>query len=171
MTEGMKAIRAHDYGDLSVLALEEVERPEPGNDQVLIRVKAAGVNPADWKFRAGRYQQRVPLRFPWTPGLEAAGVVEHIGPGIQAFHVGDEVYGSVSGAYAQFAVSNEKDVQPKPPALSFEEAAAVPVGALTAWGAIITTADVKTDQRVLVHGAAGGLATMPCSSRFGEAHM
>lgn len=75
----MQAIRVHDYGGPEALVLEQVPRPQPQADQVLIRILAAGVNPADWKYRAGLYKEFVPLSFPWTPGLEAAGIIEAVG--------------------------------------------------------------------------------------------
>ena len=155
----MQAIQAHDYGGPEVLKLEETPRPQPAADQVLIRLKAAGVNPADWKYRAGLYKQFMPLQFPWTPGLEGSGVVEAVGANVTTLKKGDEVYGTVTGGYAEYALALASDVQPKPARLTFEQAAAVPTGALTAWGAVIDTAKVEAGQRVLVHGAAGGVGT------------
>ena len=152
----IKAIQAHDYGAPDVLVLEQISRPEPDADQVLIRLKAAGVNPADWKNRSGMFKQFMPLTFPWTPGLEGSGIVQEIGSNVTTFKKGDAVYGIVSGGYAEYAVAAAKDIQPKPEELTFEEAASIPVGFLTAWGAVIDTANVQAGQRVLVHGAAGG---------------
>jgi len=121
-----------------------------------VRVKAAGVNPADWKYRQGLYKAFMPLSFPWTPGLEGAGVVEAVGPGVTAFKPGDLVFGSINATYAQYAVAPVSELALKPAALSFEEAASVPVGALTGWGAV-EAADIKPGQRVFVQGAAGGV--------------
>jgi NADPH:quinone reductase-like Zn-dependent oxidoreductase len=157
MAEMMSAVRVHDYGDSSVLKLEEVERPGPGAGQVLIRLKAAGVNPADWKYRSGAYKRFMPLNFPWTPGLEGAGVIAAVGEGVTSFRPGQEVYGRVSASYAEYALADEKDIQPKPPGITLEEAATLPIGALTAWAAIVDTAKVGAGQHVLVHGAAGGV--------------
>ncbi len=172
MTETMDAIRVHDYGEPSVLQLEQVERPEPGEGQVLVRIKAAGVNPVDWKRRAGIYKQLMPVEFPWTPGLEGAGVVEAVGPGVQAFKAGQEVYGVIPASYAQYALAKEKDLQPKPSGLSFEEAASLPIGALTAWGAVIETAMVEAGQHVLVQGAAGGVGNYAVQlARWKEAYV
>jgi NADPH:quinone reductase-like Zn-dependent oxidoreductase len=153
----MQAVHLHDYGGPEQLVLERSARPEPVADQVLIRVKAAGVNPADWKIGGGLFKQFSSLQFPWTPGLEAAGVIERVGADVKMFRPGQEVYGVLSAAYAEYAVVKESDIQLKPSGLTFEEAAAVPVGALTAWAAVINTANVKAEQRVLVHGAAGGV--------------
>ena len=152
----MQAIQAHDYGAPDVLALEQVTRPEPGPDQVLVRLKVAGVNPVDWKNRSGMFKQFMPLTFPWTPGVEGSGVVEAVGSNVTNFKKGDEVYGIVNGGYAEYALTPAKDVQPKPSKLSFEEAASVPMGFLTAWGGLIDTANIQAGQRVLIHGAAGG---------------
>jgi NADPH:quinone reductase-like Zn-dependent oxidoreductase len=153
----MRAVRLHDYGGPDKLVLEEVPRPQPGQGQVLLHVRAAGVNPADWKIGRGAFKQFSPLQFPWTPGIEAAGVVESVGPDVKSFKRGQEVYGVLSGAYAEYAVVKESDIQLKPAGVSFEEAAAVPVGALTAWAAVINTANVRAEQHVLVHGGAGGV--------------
>ncbi len=152
----MQAIRAHDYGGPEVLVLEQAPRPEPKADEVLIRVRAAGVNPADWKYRSGAYKQFMPLQFPWTPGLDGSGTIESVGANVTAFKKGDEVYGIIAGSYAEYALAKANEIQRKPASLTFEEAASLPVGALTAWGAI-ETAKVKNGQRVLVHGAAGGV--------------
>jgi NADPH:quinone reductase-like Zn-dependent oxidoreductase len=153
----MHAIQIENYGGPEALKLVEVPIPQPGEGQVLIRVHAAGVNPADWKFRAGYMKQFMPLPMPWTPGLDGAGVVEALGPGVTRFRLGQAVYGPMAGAYAEYAVVPATDLQIKPDRLSFDEAASVPVGALTAWGAVIDTANVQNGQRVLVHGAAGGV--------------
>jgi NADPH:quinone reductase-like Zn-dependent oxidoreductase len=153
----MQAIQVHDYGKSDVLVLEQVPRPELEKDQVLIRVKAAGVNPADWKMRAGLYKQFMPLSFPWTPGVEAAGKIEAVGPDVITFQKGQDVYGMVTGGYAGYAIASTQDLQLKPPSLSFDEAATVPMGALVAWQALIEKAEVQAGQRVLVHGAAGGV--------------
>ena len=155
----MQAIQAHDYGGPEVLILEQAPRPEPNADQVLIRLKATGVNPADWKYRSGAYKQYVPLTFPWTPGLEGSGVVEAVGENVTTLKKGDEVYGIITGGYAEYALALASEVQPKPASLTFEEAAALPMGTLTAWGAVIDTANVQAGQRVLVHGAAGGVGS------------
>jgi NADPH:quinone reductase-like Zn-dependent oxidoreductase len=153
----MRAIQAHDYGGPEVLVPGQAPRPEPNADQVLIRLKAAGVNPADWKYRAGFYKQFMPLQFPWTPGLEGSGIVEAVGANVTNLKKGDEVYGIVNGGYAEYALTSANDLQPKPAELTFEEAASIPMGFLTAWGAVIDAANIQAGQRVLIHGAAGGI--------------
>jgi NADPH:quinone reductase-like Zn-dependent oxidoreductase len=153
----MQAIRFHDYGGPEVLALEEVPCPQPEAGQVLVRVLAAGVNPVDWKIRRGFYKAYGAMQFPSTPGIEGAGTIETVGPGVTTFRPGQEVYGILSGAYAEYALASVGDIRPKPARLGFEEAASIAVGALTAWGAVIEAANVQAGQRVLVHGAAGGV--------------
>lgn len=153
----MKAIRIHDYGGLDALVFEDAPRPEPEPGQVLIRMKAAGVNPADSGARGGAYKQFMPVQFPWTPGLEGAGIVDSVAEGVSGFKPGQEVYGFVTGGYAQYAVASEKEIQVKPSSLTMEEAASAPMGASMAWAAVVETAKVEAGQAVLVHGAAGGI--------------
>src|ERR1041385_6288014 len=147
----MQAIQAQDYGGAEVLVLEQKLRPEPNADQVLIRLKAAGVNPADWKYRSGMFKQFMPLTFPWTPGLEGSGIVEEVGANVTSMKKGDEVYGIVNGGYAEYAVASVNDVQRKPAELTLEEAASIPMGFLTAWGGVIDAANIQAGQHILVH--------------------
>jgi NADPH:quinone reductase-like Zn-dependent oxidoreductase len=153
----MKAIRIHDYGGPEALTFEDAPRPELQAGHVLVRLAAAGVNPSDSMSRAGAFKQYMPLAFPWTPGLEGAGVVESVGEGVTSFKAGQEVYGFVIGGYAQYALAEVSNLQPKPPALTMEEAAASPMGAAMAWAAVIDTAQIEEGQAVLIHGAAGGI--------------
>lgn len=153
----MHAIQIEDYGGPEVLKLVEVPIPQPGEGQVLIKVCAAGVNPVDWKFRAGFAKQFRPLSMPWIPGLEAAGVIEVLGPGVTQFRLGQSVFGPMMGAYAEYAVALASDLQIKPDQLSFEEAASITIGGLTAWNAVIDVVNVRPGQKVLVQGAAGGV--------------
>ena len=170
--KNMQAIRVHDYGGPEVLVLEQAPRPEPKADEVLIRIKAAGVNPADWKYRSGVYKQFMPLQFPWTPGLDGSGTIESVGANVTAFKKGDEVYGIVTSSYAEYAVAKANEIQRKPASLTFEEAASLPVGALTAWGALMDSAKIEAGQRVLVHGAAGGVgASVVQLARWKGAHV
>jgi len=168
----MQVIRVHDYGGPEVLQLEQAPIPQPQAGQVLVRIFASGVNPADWKARAGMYKAFRPLTFPWTPGLEAAGTVEALGEGVSSFHVGQAVYGPMSGSYAEYTLAQAGDLQPRPENLTFQEAAAVPLGALTAWGAVIDGAKVQPGWRVLVHGAAGGVGLFAVQlARWKGAHV
>jgi len=153
----MRAIRVHEYGGPEKLALETVERPEPSGNKVLVRLKAAGVNPVDWKLRSGMIKDWMPLSFPWAPGIDGAGVVEAVGPDVKGFAPGDHVFGVFSGSYAEMALAPEGDLCKKPKNLSFEQAAAVPVGALTAWNGVIEDGAIQAGQHILVLGASGGV--------------
>lgn len=153
----MKAARIHEYGGPDRIVIEDVQRPEPGAGQLLVRIKAAGVNPADWKMREGYYKQFMPLQMPWIPGIEGAGIVEAVGPDVKTFKPGDSVYGPIFGTYAEYTVAAATDLFAKPEVLTFEQAASVPLGALTAWQAVIEEAEVKPGQKVLIHGGAGGV--------------
>jgi NADPH:quinone reductase-like Zn-dependent oxidoreductase len=171
-TNTMKAIQIHDYGGPEMLKLEEVPIPQPGEGQVLIRMMAAGVNPADWKRRAGLFKQYLPLQFPWTPGMEGAGVIETVGAGVTRFKPGQAVFGLIMSPYAEYALAAAGDLQPKPSAMTFDQAASIAVGALTAWAAVVDTAQVQSGQRVLVHGAAGGVGLYAVQlARWKEAYV
>ena len=113
-TRQMRAVRFHEYGPPSVLTLEEVDRPTPNDGEVLIRVRAAGVNAIDWKFRAGYLKEWVPLELPHTLGLDVAGTVEEVGPRVSEFAVGDDVFGRAAGGYADYAIAPVTTIVPKP---------------------------------------------------------
>lgn len=153
----MRAVRLHAYGPPGNLVVESVPRPQAQAGQVLVRVHAAGVNPIDWKIRSGMLQAFMPLPLPWTPGADLAGVVEAVGPGVTAFQPGQEVYGRGSGTYAEYAVAPAVVLAPKPRNLTFDQAAAIPIGALTAWLGLFDTGGLEAGQRLLVRGAAGGV--------------
>src|SRR5262249_50688521 len=125
------------YGGPEVLAQVKMQRPAPGANEVLIRVKAASVNPVDWKIRAGYMKEFLPLDFPATLGLDVSGTIEEVGPGAARFKRGDEVYVSLEleagGGYAEYVVTKETIVAEKPGTLNHVQAAAVPVADLTAW--------------------------------------
>ncbi len=153
----MKAIRVYESGAPEVMRLEEVADPQVGPGQVLVRVHAAGVNPVDSYIRAGLYP--VKLTLPYTPGIDAAGVVEAIGPGVSRCRVGDRVYTvwTVSGAYAEKALCDEAQVHPLPPQVSFSQGAGVGVPYSTAYRALFHRARCVPGETVLVHGASGGV--------------
>jgi NADPH:quinone reductase-like Zn-dependent oxidoreductase len=159
----MKAIVVHEYGGPEVLKYEEVPRPEPKEDQVLVRVIAAGVNPVDAMIRSGMFAKYEKDLFPMTPGADIAGVVEKVGSKITKFKAGDPVFAYVSlkggGGYAEYALATERDMATKPKWLSYVEAAAVPIVALTAWQALIDTAKLRAGQAVLIHGGSGGVGS------------
>jgi NADPH2:quinone reductase len=157
----MKAIRVHAFGDPSVMKLEDVPDPKPAAGQVLIKVEAAGVNPVETYVRKGIYG---PREFPYTPGSDAAGIVESIGPGVKRFKPGDRVYtaGSLTGAYATKALCAEAMVHPLPDGVSFEEGAALGVPYATAYFGLYFRGHAEAGEKLLVHGASGsvGLAAV-----------
>lgn len=159
----MKAIVVHEYGGPEVLKYEDVPRPEPKEDQILVRVIAAGVNPVDGLIRSGMFAKYEKAAFPMIPGADIAGVVESAGSKITKFRMGDPVYAYISlknsGGYAEYAVATEGEASPKPKSLTYVEAAAVPVVALTAWQALIDTAKLSKGQTVLIHGGSGGVGS------------
>ena len=159
----MKAIVIHEYGGPEVLKYEDVPRPEPKEDQILIRVIAAGVNPVDGMIRSGMFAKDGNRAFPIILGGDVAGVVEKVGSKITKFKAGDPVFAYVSlddsGGYAQYALVTEREAALKPKSLSYVEAAAVPIVALTAWQALIDTARLSEGQTVLIHGGSGGVGT------------
>jgi NADPH:quinone reductase-like Zn-dependent oxidoreductase len=154
--EMMRAVRFHDYGPPENLVVDEVPRPAPGEGEVLVRVHAVGVHPFDWKLRKGLMREFMPVPLPHTPGADFAGVVATVGPGVEGLQVGDEIYGSAQATYAEYLTATVDAIGRKPANLTFVEAAAVPIGAATAW-ASVEAADVQPGQRVLVHGGAGGV--------------
>ena len=156
MSGEIKAIRFHEYGGSEKLVLETIPRPVPKANEVLIKVHFAGVNPVDWKLRAGYLKEYMPLQLPFVPGIDVSGTIEEVGPEVKTLKKGQAVFGVANGAYAEYAVASANDVTAKPDNLSFELAATLPVGALTAWQAV-EDAGIKTGQTVVVLGAAGGV--------------
>lgn len=159
--ETMQAVRFHSYGGSEVLVLEEVARPQAGAGEVLIRVLAAGINPLDWKVRAGHVKEWLPHRLPLIPGWDVSGVVEAVGPGVTAFRIGDAVYGMLDflrdGAYAEYVAAGTLNLASKPNSIDHIHSGAVPLAALTAWQSLFELADLKFGQTVLIHAAAGGV--------------
>ena len=157
----MKAVRFHSYGSPEVLVLEEVPRPVAGAGEVLIRVQGAGVNPLDWKVRAGHVKEWLQHRLPLIPGWGASGVVKAVREGVTAFKSGDEVYGMLNfkqdGAYAEYVVAKAQDLALPPKSIDRVRAGAVPLAALTAWQALFDVAGLSPGQSVLIHAAAGGV--------------
>ncbi|MFJ9592792.1 NADP-dependent oxidoreductase [Streptomyces virginiae] len=156
----MRAIVVKEWGGPENLVEREIERPEPGLGEVLVRVHAAGVNPVDWKTRASGAL----IAWGETPivGWDVSGTVEAVGPGVTLYAPGDEVYGMPhfprqAGGYAEYVVAPARHFARKPASLDHVQAAALPLAALTAWQALVDTAGVTAGQRVLVHAAAGGV--------------
>jgi NADPH:quinone reductase-like Zn-dependent oxidoreductase len=157
----MKAVVAHEYGAPEVLKFEEVPRPEPKEDEALVRVIASGVNPADPLTLSGKYAREFGTHLPLIPGYDIAGVVEKTGARITNLKPGDAVYGypTFGGGWAEYVTVKQWEMAAKPKALNFAEAAAVPMGALTAWQALVDTAQLHPGQTILVHGGSGGVGS------------
>jgi NADPH:quinone reductase-like Zn-dependent oxidoreductase len=162
----MKAIVQREYGaPLEVLRLEDVDEPSPRDGEVLVRVRAAGVNALDWHLVTGEptIMRLVGMGFrrPKRPGVgrDVAGVVEAVGQGVTRLRPGDEVFGWCAGAFAELVVTREDSLVPKPPDVTFEQAAAVPVAAITALQGLRDQGEVRPGQQVLITGASGGVGT------------
>jgi NADPH:quinone reductase-like Zn-dependent oxidoreductase len=159
----MKAVVVHEYGGPEVLKYEDVPRPEPKDDQILVRVIAAGVNPVDGSIRSGRYARFFNTKLPLIPGYDISGTVEKVGAKMTKFKVGDPVYAYIGlkegGGYAEYAVAMEKEASLMPNSLNYIEAAAVPLAAETAWQALVDTAKLSAGQTVLIHGGSGGVGS------------
>ena len=154
----MKAIRVHQFGGPEVLKYEtNVPQPKFGEKEVLIRVKAVGVNPVETYIRSGQYARLPPL--PYTPGNDCAGVIEDVGSGVTSVKKGDRVWVSCtnSGSYAQYTAALEQFVHPLPDVISFSQGAALPTPYLTAYRALFFKAMMRPGETVLVHGASGGV--------------
>ena len=153
----MKAIRVHEFGGPEVMRLEDVADPQPGPGQVVVRVAAVGVNPVDTYIRSGAYAVKPAL--PYTPGMDAAGVVDSIGENVTRVAAGSRVYvaGTISGAYAERALCHESQVHPLPQNISFAQGAAVNVPYATAYRALFLRSQAVPSETVFVHGASGGV--------------
>lgn len=163
----MKRIWVHQFGGPDVLKLEEGPEPRPGPGEVLIRVMAIGVNPVDIYIRSGAYGKR-PL--PYTPGSDAAGVVEGLGEGVDRFKIGERVYtsGTLTGAYAEYTLAKKADVHSLPEKIGFAQGAALGVPYGTAFRALFQRAHAISGETVLVHGASGGVGL--AATQLARAH-
>lgn len=157
----MKAAVIHEHGGPDVFKYEDAPRPEPKEDEVLVQVIAAAVNPVDTYIRQGARSKSEPLEKPMIIGYDIAGIVEKIGANVKTYKNGDAVYAYLpvprGGGYAEFAIAKESEMSRKPKNIDFEKAAAVPLAATTAWQALIDTAKLGKGQTVLIHGASGGV--------------
>jgi NADPH:quinone reductase-like Zn-dependent oxidoreductase len=158
----MKAAVINEFGDAEVLLLTEVDKPEINTDQVLIKVKATGINPVDTKVRAGTSGISKQITLPAILGWDVSGIIEKIGTDVSPFKPGDEVFGCVGfphlgKTYAEFTIANPELLAKKPSNISFEEAAAIPIAGLTAYQAINEELKVSSGQKVLIQAAAGGV--------------
>jgi NADPH:quinone reductase-like Zn-dependent oxidoreductase len=163
----MRAIVYSNYGSPDVLKCEEIEKPIPADDEVLIKVRAASVNPLDWRLMGGApyivrriFGLRKPsITRPGRPGVDVAGQAEAVGKNITRFKPGDEVFGVCRGAFAEYACASESKLALKPNNVTFEQAASVPVAALTALQGLRDKGQIQPGQKVLINGAAGGVGT------------
>jgi NADPH:quinone reductase-like Zn-dependent oxidoreductase len=160
-TATMKAVVLHSYGGPEVAKLEEVPRPEPNEDEILIRVVAASVNPVDVAIRKGYLAELIGNKFPLVIGMDAAGVVEKTGAKVTKFKAGDSVFAfftlASQGGYAEFVIAKESEATLKPKQVTYAQAAAVGAAGSTAWQALIETAKLSAGQTVLIHGGSGGV--------------
>jgi NADPH:quinone reductase-like Zn-dependent oxidoreductase len=162
----MKAITVHEFGGPEVLKYEDAPRPEPGAGEALVRVRAAAVNPIDWKVRAGYLKDYVKYELPMTPGIDFSGTIEKLGPGASGFAIGDDVYSQTDfskrfGTYADYITTDASRLARKPALIDHAHAAAAPVAGAAAWHSFFGDgmADLKAGQTVLIHAAAGGVGT------------
>ena len=162
----MKGWRVNDFGGPEVMQWCDLPVPEPGPGEVLVQVRASGVNFAETRMRAGTYAGQ---ELPFVLGMEAAGVVAALGEGVTGFEAGQRVFGRARGAHAEYVLFDARHLMPLPGRLSFEEGAAIPVGWLTAWHALHTVADARRGQRVLVEavGSSVGSAALQVARRLG----
>lgn len=159
MNTTQRAVLIRAYGNADAVEIGEIEKPEPQQGEVLVRVRAAGVNGIDWKIREGYVRDAFPLPLPAVLGVEIAGVVEAVGPGVSRFRVGDRVMGPLGrpGAYAEFVAVGEANLSLTPKDLDDVRAAALPIAAVSAWQSLHHAGPIQPGWRVLIHGAAGGL--------------
>jgi alcohol dehydrogenase len=165
----MKSAQINKYGSSEVIEINQsTSEPTVSSGKVLVIIKAAGVNPADWKIREGGLQQIISLQFPSTLGMDFSGVIKQVGEGISHsdFKQGDEVYGQAgvisggSGAFAEMALANTESIAHKPKRLSHAEAAGLPLVGVSAWKALVENIGLSKDQKILIHGGAGGIGSI-----------
>jgi alcohol dehydrogenase len=165
----MKAAQMKGYGSSDEVIEINKDAPAPNDPsagKVLVKIKAAGINPVDWKIREGYMQQMIPLQFPSSLGADFSGVIEKVGQGVSEFRQGDEVYGQASmlsggsGAFAEMALANADTIAHKPKSLSHPEAAGLPLVGVSAWLALVETISLQKSQKILIHGGAGGIGSV-----------
>jgi alcohol dehydrogenase len=165
----MRSAQMKGYGSSEVVEINQnaAAPNDPSDGKVLVKVKAAGVNPIDWKIREGYMQQMIPLQFPSTLGMDFSGTIEKVGAGVSGFNVGDEVYGQASvtrggsGAFAEIALANADSTTHKPKSLNHQEAAGLPLVGVSAWQALVETIGLTDGRKkILIHGGAGGIGSI-----------
>lgn len=157
----MKVMQFTAFGDSGVLQLNEVDRPQPKENEILIKVAATTVNPIDMKVRSGGMQKIMPVNLPYTPGSDVAGKVEAIGSGVSRLKIGEKVLASTfGGTYAEYVVLKEEQAATIPDNIGFNEAASLAVPLVTSYSFLVEGGDLKARQRVLIHGASGGVGSI-----------
>lgn len=162
----MKAILLEGFGGIEKLKLTNIPTPIPADDEILIKIKCAGVNPVDWKIRAGYLKERIPHELPIIPGWDATGVVSAVGKKVSKFKVGDEVFAYCRkpivkwGTYAEYVCVQADNAAFKPKNISFAQAASIPLAGLTAWQSLIDVGKLEAGQTVLIHAGAGGVGSL-----------
>jgi alcohol dehydrogenase len=169
LISAMKSAQINQYGGSEVIENNQsTSEPIVSSGKVLVTIKAAGVNPADWKIREGSLQQLISLQFPSTLGMDFSGVIKQVGEGVipSEFKQGDEVYGQAgvvnggSGAFAEMALANKESIAHKPKRLSHPESAALPLVGVSAWWALVDDIGLSNGQKILIHGGAGGIGSI-----------
>ncbi|PEA24309.1 NADPH:quinone reductase [Bacillus cereus] len=159
----MKAIVIDQYGNVEELQERQVPKPVVKCNEVLIRIQATSVNPVDWKIRKGDLQEKLRFSFPITLGLDVAGVIEEVGEGVDHFKIGDKVFTKPEnigkGSYAEYITVKSDLIAQMPNNISFEESASIPLAGLTAWQSLVDYAQIKENDRVLIHAGAGGVGS------------
>ncbi len=166
----MKSVQINEYGGSEIIKVNQSSsEPTVSTGKVLVTIKAAGVNPADWKIREGYFQQMAPLQFPTTLGIDFSGIIKQIGEDDDMstdFKQGDEIYGQASvmsggsGAFAELALVNKDSIAHKPKSLGYLETAGLPLVGVSAWQALVENIGLSKDQKILIHGGAGGIGSM-----------
>jgi alcohol dehydrogenase len=169
LISAMKSAQINQYGGSEVIEINQsTSEPTVSSGKVLVTIKAAGVNPADWKIREGGLQQLISLQFPSTLGMDFSGVIKQVGEGVipSEFKQGDEVYGQAgvvnggSGAFAEMALANKESIAHKPKRLSHPESAALPLVGVSAWWALVDDIGLSNGRKILIHGGAGGIGSI-----------
>ena len=165
----MKAIQFEQYGPADVLKIKEVDLPTLKSGQLLVKVKAFGINPIDWKLRSGAMKSFIPLPLPYILGSEVSGIVTEVSSDVSSFKVGDRIYSRTQHAYAEYVIVNAEEAQTIPQFLNFAEAASLPSGSQVAYSALKTMGHIQKNQKVLIHAGAGGVgsAAIQIAKSFG----
>jgi alcohol dehydrogenase len=173
----MKSVQINRYGSSEAIEINQnTPSPKLSSGKVLVDIKAAGINPVDWKIREGYMKQMIPLQFPSTLGMDFSGIIKQVGEGVSSEYAqGDEVYGQASitndgsGAFAEMAFTNIDNIALKPKSLSYTEAAALPLVGVSAWQALVENMELSKGQKILIHGGAGGIGSfsIPLAKNLG----